>query len=269
MMARPTRPRMSTGLEDEIPRRFRGALAWIVGVVALALAMLLSTWVGVADVGVGDVLDAFASLVTDAEALDGKIRIVRDLRLPRILGGALVGGTLAVVGVTLQSVLVNPMADPYVLGISSGASVGAAFAFVVGVEAFHGASVSTLAFVAATATVVAVLRVARSREGTSPLRLLLAGVAVSSFATALTSFLLHIAPEAMAVRTLMFWLMGGFAGSDWYGLLWAAIIGLPPALVLVLSGRAQNVLLLGDETASSLGLKIPNPLLIRADRVIE
>jgi iron complex transport system permease protein len=179
-------------------------------------------------------------------------QILLVIRLPRIAGAILVGACLAISGATLQSVMRNPLADPYILGISSGASVGAAFAVIAGAVAGG----AFLAFATALASVMIVYRVAKIDGRLPPLRLLLAGVALSSFATALTGFLLYLVPEATAVRGVMFWLMGGLGAADWSGLLWAAALAIPASVALMMTGRWQTLLLLGDEAATAIGLDV-------------
>ncbi|MCB9645715.1 MAG: iron ABC transporter permease [Deltaproteobacteria bacterium] len=221
------------------------------GAGALLLAAVFALGVGAAELPAGRVLDA---LLGGADAVARPI--VVELRLPRVLGAALVGGALAVTGAVLQAVLRNPLADPYVLGISSGASVGAALAAL-----WAGAAVglllrSGLAFAAALISVGVVYRVAQVQGRLPPVRLILAGVALSAFATALTGFLLFMVPEATAVRGVVFWLMGGLAGVRWDGLAWTAAWVLPFVAVMIGTARWQNLLLLGDEAALALGLDV-------------
>ncbi len=178
-------------------------------------------------------------------------QILWELRLPRVLGAALVGGTLAVVGATLQAVMQNPLADPYILGICAAASVGAVLGGVLGL----GLATPILAFGAGLAGILAVFRLAGG--GRVPLHLLLAGVALSSFATAITSLLLFLEPDANRARGAIFWLMGGFSGAEWPALGWTTAGLLLPLAALFLTTRSQTVLLLGDEAALTLGLDVP------------
>jgi iron complex transport system permease protein len=113
-----------------------------------------------------------------------------------------------------------------------------------------------LAFLTALASVYVVFRVAYVDGLVPPIRLLLAGVAMSSFATALTGFVLYLAPEVAAVRGVVFWLLGGLGASDWMQCSWTALIALPSCLALFLAARVQNLLLLGDEAALTLGLDV-------------
>jgi iron complex transport system permease protein len=220
------------------------AVLLLAGSIALGLGALFALTVGAADVSVIDVLRG--------EAPATFRQILLEIRLPRILGAMLVGGCLSIVGAALQAVMRNPLADPYILGISSGASVGAALAVILGALV----SASLLAFATALLSVIVVYRVAKVEGRLPPLRLLLAGVALSSFASAVTGFLLYLVPEATAVRGVMFWLMGGLGAADWSGLTWAALLALPACAALMMTGRWQTLLLLGDEAATAIGLDV-------------
>lgn len=228
--------------------RYGYGLLIAIGLVVLALAVVQALLVGSASLDAGEVGRALFSGGDGVEA-----QIVRQLRLPRVLGAVLVGSALAVVGATLQAVMRNPLAEPYILGISSGASVGAALSVTFGM-ALGGVGTSALAFGGALGSVVVVYRVAVVDGRVPPVRLILAGVALSSFAQAVTSFLLYLVPEATAVRGVVFWLLGGLGGTDWDGLALVAVTVVPAVVVLIASARWQTVLLLGDDAARSLGL---------------
>lgn len=223
----------------------------LAGLALLVVAVGVGLAAGVADLSWAAALEALMG-----EGDSAHQAIVRQIRLPRVAGAVLVGGGLAVVGAVLQAVLRNPLADPYLLGISSGASVGAAVAALV-----TGASVGFfvrggLALGAALLSVAIVYGVAQVGGRLPPVRLVLAGVALSAFATALTGFLLYLVPEATAVRGVVFWLLGGLSGVRADALGWTAAFTAPLLLVLLLTARWQTLLLLGDEAALSLGLDV-------------
>jgi iron complex transport system permease protein len=220
----------------------------VVGAVGLVVSVVVGLRLGSASIDTAATIDALLGRGDPVTT-----QIVVQLRLPRVLGAALVGGALAIVGATLQAVMKNPLAEPYILGISSGASVGAASSVLLGF-ALGGIGTSMLAFVGAVVSVVVVYRVAVVDGRVPPVRLILAGVALSSFAQAVTSFLLYLVPEATAVRGVIFWLLGGLSGADWAGLtLLAAVVG-PATVVLLAGARWQTLLLLGDDSALALGL---------------
>jgi iron complex transport system permease protein len=222
------------------------------GVALLALASIVSLAFGAANLPLSEVWSALIG----GDRAGASEAIVRDIRLPRILGAIVVGGTLASVGTVLQAVMKNPLAEPYILGISSGASVGAALAVISGAFTLGGPVTSIFAFATALGSVAVVYRVAHVGGIVPPVRLLLAGVALSSFATALTGFVLYLAPDVSEVRGVLFWLLGGLGTAEWRDLGWASTIAVPSCAALWLAARWQNLLLLGDEAALSLGLDV-------------
>lgn len=236
----------------EAPRTtpfFRYGLVLLFGAVAFVAGLAASLGVGAVSLSP---LEVWEALRGGGEATARTI--VLELRGPRTLGAALVGGALAVVGAVLQAVMRNPLADPYVLGVSSGASVGAALAAVFGASSLW--SASTLGFGTALISVLLVYRIAQVGQRVPPLRLLLAGIAVSSFATALTSLLLYFAPEATAVRGVLFWLLGGLSGASWATLFPTAAVVVPAVAALFFLAHTQTLLLLGDEVAGNLGVDV-------------
>ncbi len=183
--------------------------------------------------------------------------IVWLLRLPRVILAALVGATLAAVGVTMQAVVRNPLADPYLFGISSGASVGAVLVLGLGWFAFAGTyALSVGAFLGALATFVMVFLLARIGGGFSPLRLVLAGVACGYVLSGLTSFITLTSPNQELARSLMSWLLGSFGGASWLKLTLPALVLLVGTVFLTVSARSLNALLMGDETAATLGIDV-------------
>jgi iron complex transport system permease protein len=183
--------------------------------------------------------------------------IVWTLRLPRVVLAALVGGGLAAVGVAMQAVVRNPLADPYVLGISSGASVGAVLVLGTGALAGLGLyAVPAGAFAGALVSFVLVFLVAIAGGQMSPLRLVLAGMACGYSLSGLTSLIVLTSENRELARNAMEWLLGSLGGAAWSDL------GLPGAALLIgtiylaVNGRALNALLVGDETARTLGVDV-------------
>lgn len=177
--------------------------------------------------------------------------ILFDLRLPRILLSGVVGAGLATAGCCMQGLFRNPMASPYVVGVSSGSAFGAALALLVIPGLF---SVPAGAFVFGMGTIFMVYRISR-RAGRIPTQaLLLAGIAVGFFFSAITSLLMYTAAES--VHRLVFWIMGGFWSSSWRHFLMAApFIGFGiPAIYCF--ARDLNILQLGEEAASHLGVEV-------------
>ncbi|MFY1638076.1 FecCD family ABC transporter permease [Solwaraspora sp. WMMB335] len=182
--------------------------------------------------------------------------IVWQVRLPRVLLGILVGAGLAVCGVALQAMVRNVLADPYLLGINSGAASGAAAAILFGVGAGFGQyALSASAFVGALGASTLVFLIARSGGRMTSIRLLLSGVAVGYALYASTSFLIFASGSAEGARSVLFWLLGSLGLARWDALLAVAAVVLGATLAyLTVAGRRLDVLAIGDETAQTLGV---------------
>ncbi|OEU87538.1 sugar ABC transporter substrate-binding protein [Streptomyces abyssalis] len=182
-------------------------------------------------------------------------QIVWEIRTPRVLLAALVGAGLSTIGVAVQAMVRNALADPYVLGVSSGASVGAVGVTVTGGLAGLGVyAMSAGAFLGALAASALVYAAAAGRAGMSPLRLILTGVAMALGFQAVMSVIIYLVPNSEATSTVLYWTMGSFGAATW-----AALPAVALAVVLGLSvlnrcSRALDVMALGDETAASLGV---------------
>lgn len=190
--------------------------------------------------------------------------IVWDVRLPRVLLAVVVGAGLAVCGAVLQAMVRNVLADPYLLGISSGASTGAAAAILFGVGGGLGASaLPASAFAGAAAAALGVYALARSGGRMTSTRLVMAGVAVGYALSATTSVLVFSAPSPEGARSVMFWLLGSLALAQWGpALLVVAVVVLATVGLMVLWGRELDALAIGDETALTLGIP-PGRLRVR------
>jgi iron complex transport system permease protein len=219
--------------------------------LALALAFVVSIAVGAARLPLGTVLGALLG-----RAAPGDTAIVLQLRLPRALVAALVGGALATSGAVFQALLRNPLADPYILGVSGGAAVGAVAAFALGALALGGWIVPAAAFAGAIGAVVIVFRVAASSGRALDTRvLLLAGVVAGAFFNALILLFLTLS-GAGAFRSAIFWLMGSLADASWAQGLVLALYLLPATAVLFLLARPLDLLALGEEPALYLGVPV-------------
>ncbi len=216
---------------------------------ALALASLTGVVLGSVTLDIADVWRALVGTGHDVTAT----AIVRDVRLPRVALGALVGAGLGMSGAALQGTLRNALAEPYLLGVSGGAAVGAVLA-VVAVGA-HGLAVPLAAFLGALAAVLVVLVVARASGGRGDARLLLmAGVVVGAFANAAIMALLANAP-ANTVRGATWWMMGSLADADWFQVRWLAAVLAVGGGALGWMARDIDALALGEESAAALGVE--------------
>jgi iron complex transport system permease protein len=183
--------------------------------------------------------------------------IVWQVRLPRVLLGALVGAGLAVCGVALQAMVRNVLADPYLLGVNSGASSGAAAAILFGVGAgFVEHALQATAFLGALAASVLVFLIARSGGRVTSVRLLLAGVAVGYALYAATSFLIFASGSAEGARSVMFWLLGSLGLAQWNTpMAIVAVVVCGSVAMLTVAGRRLDAVAIGDETAHTLGVR--------------
>lgn len=183
----------------------------------------------------------------------GQSRIVWLIRAPRVVLGALVGAGLALVGTALQAVTRNPLADPHLLGVSSGAALGAVLV-VLFLGDFAGVfSLPLAAFIGALGSMALVLAVANQQGRLSSERLLLAGVAVSFVLMALVNLLLYTGDQH-ASNSVMFWMLGGLGLARWEMLWLPALCLLLGLLALLALARGLNALMSGEHTAVSLGL---------------
>lgn len=184
-----------------------------------------------------------------------RYQIIWQIRTPRVLLAAVVGAGLGVVGVAVQAMVRNALADPYILGVSSGASVGAVLVSVLGALSALGIhAVSAGAFLGALGATLLVHLVARSPTGVTPLRLVLTGVALSFGFQAVMSVIVYLAPSSEATATVLFWTMGSFGAATWSSLPVVAVVVVLGILLLRGLARPLDVLALGDETSASLGV---------------
>jgi iron complex transport system permease protein len=182
--------------------------------------------------------------------------ILLEFRLPRLLVGSLLGGGLALAGATFQALLRNPLAEPYILGISGGAALGAVSVLALGLTTLGSWTLPIAAFAGSLLAIVLVFRVATAAGRALDVRvLLLAGVVVGAFFAALISFILAVS-EARTVRSAVLWMMGTLYGADWRDVAVVAAYTLPTAFLLLRLARPLNTLAVGEETALYLGTEV-------------
>ncbi|GBD33478.1 Hemin transport system permease protein HmuU [bacterium HR33] len=214
-----------------------------------ALAILLGCAVGPASFGLGAVWEALLGRGDPAS-----VSIVRELRLPRALLAFLVGGSLATCGAVLQALVRNPLADPYLLGLSGGAGLGAVLAIAAGVGGAWGVPLAALA--GAVAAIIVVYRLGIVGGGLLDTRvLLLAGVVVGAFAVALMGAVMALSP-APQIRNALNWVLGSFSAASWLSLRIFAAYASVPIAALYLMHRNLDLLSLGEEPAGFLGVDV-------------
>lgn len=239
-----------------------GAFAlWLaVAVVVLVLSISLAVSLGAVRVPLGTVWGVIAHHVAPGLFAHGGWEtaheaIVWQLRLPRTLLAALVGAGLAVVGATLQAVTRNPLADPHLLGISSGGAFGAIVALLHTGLIFGLATVPIFAFIGALFATALVLTVSRIAHATSSDRLVLAGVAVSFIVMALANVMIFLG-DPRATHTVVFWMLGGLGLAQWSQLAFPLVVLIGCTLWFLLRARDFDAMTIGDETASTLGINV-------------
>ncbi len=235
-----------------------GGVRWtplLLSVLALLMVMVLATGVGSVRILPVEVIQAVWRGLT-AELATSSDTIIWQLRLPRVLLAALVGGSLALAGVVYQGLFRNPLADPYLLGVASGAGFGATLviAFSASVPLLARLGLPLVAFAFAVMTVSLVIALARQGSSVPMVPVILAGVVVGSSLTAATSFMMLAAREQSV--TVLAWLLGGFGLSSWAKVASVLPLMLLAALVTLLSSRALNLMQLGEEQAAQLGLPV-------------
>ncbi|WP_245866263.1 FecCD family ABC transporter permease [Prauserella marina] len=228
----------------------------------LAVSVAVAITIGPADLSVGDVWSVLAAKTGLGESGLSQIRtgIVWNLRLPRALLAAVCGAGLAVCGAVMQALLRNPLADPFVLGVSSGASTGAVFVIVLGVGG-GALPVQGGAFVGAVLS-FGVLLVLGQTLGATTERVVLSGVAVMQLFSALTSFIVLTAADAETTRGVLFWLLGSFASASWAEVLVCAVV--LGGVLLVCFGYSTSLdgFAFGQDAAASLGVAVARTRLV-------
>lgn len=245
----------------------QGAVAGAVAASALVLSVVVAVTIGPAALAAGDVWHVVATrlgvgdvlgLTTPDRLVDG---MVWQLRLPRVLTAAAVGAGLAVCGVVMQALTRNALADPYLLGLSSGASLGAACVLVLGATVL----LPVAAFVGATAALAATLGLAAAAGrgasgggagGLTPTRTVLAGLAVSQLGAAATSFVIFWSAKGDQYREILSWLMGSVAGATWTSVAVAGGAVLVLGTLLASTGSVLDAFTFGDTAAAALGVPV-------------
>ena len=234
----------------------RPQIALGVGLWALlAASMVLAVTFGPADIAPAEVWQTILhhlGLPFESPVTRLRDAIIWELRLPRVLVAAGIGAGLALCGAIMQALTRNPLADPYLLGLSSGASFGAVMFLLAGAALLMPIG----AFLGAGAAMALTLLVTRLLGGATPSRAILAGIAVSALAAAATSFAIFWSATGDSYREILSWLMGSLSGSGWVdaGIVMAAVLllGLP----MLLAGRALDAFAFGDNAAATLGVDV-------------
>jgi len=249
-----------TASSERSAKRFGGTVPLLLaGVLALLVSLSFAISVGAVQVPLSTVWSVFLNKISpgliEQSWSQGREAIVWEIRFPRALLAMMVGAGLAMVGASLQAVTRNPLADPHLLGISSGGAFGAILA-LLHTGLFLGLlTVPFLAFLGALGATAIVLGVSRFAEATSADRLVLAGVAVSFIIMAGANVLIFLG-DPRATHTVVFWMLGGLGLAQWGQLVYPLVILVACGGWLIARARALNAMTVGDETASTLGIPV-------------
>ncbi|MBA4551954.1 iron ABC transporter permease [Thermoactinomyces vulgaris] len=237
-----------------------GRRKWLWGgglLVALILSVSLGVFLGSTDVGFWTVWKVILQHTGLADGLnmdEADAAIIWELRLPRVLLVGLVGACLATAGVIYQGLLKNHLADPYILGVSSGAAVGAALVIITGWGDRSGWMLPLFAFLGACLALLLVLQLGRGRRASQASSLILAGVVVQAFFSAVLTLAISTSPEEM--QRIQFWLMGSFAFRGWQHIGLLLPFFLIGFLVCWRFSRELNLMVLGERSAHHLGIHV-------------
>lgn len=231
-------------------------------IILLLISIVFSLGIGAVKIPAGDIIGIFVKRILypgsqlNPSWPESFETIILNIRLPRVALAALVGMALALAGTTYQGIFINPMADPYIIGASSGASLGASIAILLSLNfSFLGiSSVPFFAFLGSLGTVALVYRLAKTGEKIPVMTLLLSGIAVTTFVSAFVSLFVYFSGQRL--HQILFWMMGGFASASW---LYVKMIF--PYVILgfavnLFFARELNIMLLGEETAHHLGVSV-------------
>lgn len=253
-------PVVNRGTVPMRPRRASTVLYFFVAAAGLLVSIIAASLFGSADIGPLDVvsvilrhlgLDGIAPAPPLPRLLDA---LIWESRFPRVLLAAVVGTALAVAGAVLQAITRNPLADPYLLGVSSGASTGAVAVLLLGIGG--GISLSTGAFVGGLVSFGLLLALLGGGRVASPSRVVLTGVLVSQFFAAATAVILMVSGDANSTRGFTYWLLGTLAGARWEGVTVTIVIILVGVLAILFFAPALDAFTFGWDSAAALGINV-------------
>ena len=221
----------------------------------LCISLVTALQFGAKFISLDQIISALMSMIDANTTASMTDTIITDIRLPRLIYSVLTGIGLSLVGLLMQTVTRNTLADPYVLGVSSGASTGAVFAIIMGGLPFLG-QYNTPIFAALGAALSIILVLLCVGKSNSPVKLILIGMGMTGVFSALTMMIIYGAKHEAQVRSAMFWLLGSFAGIQWSDLPLTAIIVILFMLYIYTFNQDLDVLLLGNHEAAQMGLSV-------------
>ena len=232
--------------------------ASVILLVILFLSIGFAVTIGSVDISIKEVYQVILYKllnIGDSSIGTGAVAdVVWLIRMPRIVLAIAVGVGLSVVGIVMKAIVKNPLADPYILGVSSGASLGATLAVVLGIGSSFGSnSLGIMGFIGAFGVSILVLIISNIGGRSNSIKLLLAGMALSSVCSSFSSFLVYISDDSQKLKTITFWLMGSLAGAKWNEIVIIMPIIILGVIFFMTQYRTLNLMLLGDEVSITLG----------------
>ncbi|WP_429948710.1 FecCD family ABC transporter permease [Enterococcus sp. AZ101] len=235
-------------------------------VLFILLSIIYSLINGQANISIEDIVQILLSKVSsgrvgslDTITSNSAVNIIWFVRTPRVILAVFVGMGLAITGAVMQAVVQNPLADPYILGISSGASLGATFAILVGFgtgSIFSQFGLAFGAFVGAMAAAFGVLVLSSIGGRMTSVKLVLSGSVIGALCSSISSFIVYLANNAEGIKTVTFWAMGSLASASWNKLAILSTVVVLITVFFLFQHRILNVMLLGDEAAITLGVPL-------------
>ncbi len=224
--------------------------ASVILLIVLLAAVFLGISTGPAGTGFKEVLNSLSGKQPDDQFLES---VIWRLRFPRVLMAALVGAALSLGGLVFQAILRNPLAEPYILGVSGGSAIGAIIGILLGLARFPG--VSLCAFIGSMGTLLLVLFISSGRTILKKDSLLLSGVIINAFCSAVIMFLISMAQD-YRLHSIMYWMMGDLSSADLSQIGILACMVIPCFLLIFLLAHAMNALLMGEDMAGSMGIHV-------------
>lgn len=247
------------------PVKNKNIIIIIALIIVLIISTILAVSIGSVKIPASDVYKVIINKIFGVQILDASFKksiidIVWQIRLPRVLLGVITGMGLALGGSVMQATVQNPLADPYVLGISSGATLGATFSILIGATILNGAlqgtSTAFWGFVGALLASAVVFKLSSIGGRITPIKLVLSGMVVNLICTAFSSFMIYLTNDNSAIRSISDWTMGSLTAAKWDNLWLSAILVSIMAVFFISQARVMNIMLLGDEAAITLGIDL-------------
>ncbi|MFI2128685.1 FecCD family ABC transporter permease [Lysinibacillus fusiformis] len=253
-------------MERWIDKRYLFSSIIVILLIVLAISVVVSVSIGQVSIPYNQSFWILVEYITGlhtsyvTEDADGMfLDVIWQIRFPRVLLAMVTGAGLALCGTIMQASVQNPLADPFILGISSGASLGATFSIMLGfgVGGIIGElSVAAWAFIGALCAAVLVLGLASLGGKTSSVKLILAGTVINALCSAFSNFIIYFAKNAEGIRSISFWTMGSLASAEWRTLPIVTAVVLSAGLFFMFQFRVLNTMLMGEETAVTLGINL-------------